>query len=179
MSKVVGPSARARAPFAALLLVMAGAILTSLVPSIAQEAAKPAQSGAPAQGWTVNCSSAAGQADLVCTLTQTLVVKESGQRVLTAVVMRRDGKYLLNLGLPHGLNLTKGVDLWIDDAARANHPIVTADQKGSYATVTLDERLLAALKKGRLLNVGVSAFNGNEIILQLTLDGFTAGLARL
>ncbi len=148
------------------------------VATSAQEAAQPAPAGPP-NGWTVNCSAAPGQADLVCTLTQTLVVKDSGQRVLSAVVMRRDGAYLLNLGLPHGLNLTKGVDLWIDDAARANQPIVTADQKGSYATVTLDDRLLAALRKGRILNVGVTAYNGNEIILQLTLDGFTAGIARL
>jgi len=179
MRKNVEPNGRAIAPFAALFLVAASTVLGSLTPSGAQDAAAPAPAATPAQGWAVNCSAPAGQADLVCTLTQTLVVKDSGQRVLTAVLMRRDGKYLLNLGLPHGLNLPKGVDLWIDDAKRTNHPILTADQKGSYATVTLDDGWLAALKKGRLLNVGVFAFNGNEIILQLTLDGFTAGLARL
>jgi len=167
------------ARFGAALVVATAAMLASLSPSLAQEAAKPAQAATPPKGWTLNCSASPGQADLACTLTQTLVVKDSGQRVLTAVVMHREGKYLLNLGLPHGLNLTKGVDLWIDDGARANHPIVTADQKGSYATVTLDPAQLAAFKKGHLLNVGVVAFNGNEIILQLTLDGFSAGLARL
>jgi len=154
-------------------------LLASLMPSMAQEAAKPPQADTQPKGWTVNCSAPAGQTELACTLAQTLVVKDSGQRVLTAVVMRRDGKYVLNLGLPHGLNLPKGVDLWIDDGPRANHPIMTADQKGSYTTVALDQALLTALKKGHLLNVGVVAFNGNEIILQLSLDGFTAGLARL
>jgi invasion protein IalB len=175
-------SMEVRARFGRAARVIAGGLLLAasmlVGGALAQEAAQPAPANPP-NGWTVNCSAAPGQADLVCTLTQTLVVKDSGQRVLSAVVMRRDGTYLLNLGLPHGLNLTKGVDLWIDDAARANQPIVTADQKGSYATVTLDEPLLAALRRGKLLNVGVTAYNGNEIILQLTLDGFTAGIARL
>jgi invasion protein IalB len=174
-----GSVRRFSARLATVSVMIAAALIGSHAPSFAQNGVKPTQAATPATGWTLNCSAPAGQTDLACTLTQTLVVKDSGQRVLTAVLMRKDGKYLLNLGLPHGLNLPKGVDLWIDDAQRVNHPIVTADQKGSYATVTLDDALLAAMKKGRLLNVGVFAFNGNEIILQLTLDGFTAGLTRL
>jgi invasion protein IalB len=146
--------------------------------AFAQQAATPAPEPAQ-QTWTVNCSGAAGQNELACTLTQVLVVKDSGQRVLTAVVAKRDGKYLLNLGLPHGLNLPKGVDVWVDEGPRVNHPIVTADQKGSYATVTLDDKLVAVLKKGTTLNVAVTAFAGNEIILQLSLNGFTAGFAKL
>lgn len=148
----------------------------SVAPALAQDAPAPAQ---PTAGWTVNCAGAAGQADLVCTLVQTLVVKENGQRVLAAVVVRRQDGLVLNLGLPHGLDLAKGVDLSIDEGERARHPIVTADEKGSYAMIALDDALLAALKKGRLLNVAVSAYGGDEIILRLSLAGFTAGLARL
>lgn len=145
-------------------------------PAAAQEA-KPAEP--PAQTWTLNCSGAAGQGELACTLSQVLIVRDSGQRVLTAVVAKRDGKMVLNLGLPHGLNLPKGVDVWIDEAARENHPIITADQKGSYAIIALDDKLVAALKKGKLLNVAVTGFTGNEIILQLALNGFSAGFSRL
>jgi len=139
---------------------------------------KPA-APAPAQTWTLNCSGAAGQAQLACTLSQVLVMKDSGKRILTAVVTKPEDKFLLNLGLPHGLNLPKGVDMWIDDAPRQNYPIVTADQKGSYAMIALDDALIAALKKGKLLNVAVAAYAGNEIVLQLSLTGFSAGFSRL
>ncbi|MDQ6434694.1 invasion associated locus B family protein [Mesorhizobium sp. LHD-90] len=144
-------------------------------PSLAQEAAGTP----PAPTWTINCSGAAGQAKLACTLTQTLIMKDKGQRVLTAVVTNNDGKPLLNLGLPHGLNLPKGVDIWIDDKARQNFPIVTADQKGSYAIVALKDTFIAAMKQGKLLNVAITAFAGDEIILQLSLNGFSAGFTKL
>ena len=146
-------------------------------PVSAQEAAKPPQ--AQAAGWTVNCAGAAGQAELACTLVQSLVVKENGQRVLTAVVAKRDGKLTLNLGLPHGLDLVKGVELSVDEGQRSRYPIVTADQKGSYAMIAVDAALLGALKQGKLLNVAVSAYGGEDLILRLSLQGFTAGLAKL
>ena len=142
----------------------------------------PAQDGggqAAAPNWTVNCSGAAGQAELTCTLSQALYVKDKGQRVLTAVVTKKAGKSVLNLGLPHGLDLPKGVDVWIDDAQRRNHPIATADQKGSYAIVAMDDAMLAAMRKGKVLNVAIKAYSGDEVILQLSLTGFSAGYARL
>jgi invasion protein IalB len=159
----------------AVLLAVCVMGLITVRPSLAQDAAETP----PAPTWTVNCSGDATQAKLACTLTQTLIMKDKGQRVLTAVVTNNDGKPLLNLGLPHGLNLSKGVDLWIDEAARQNFPIVTADQKGSYAIIALKDTFIAALKQGKLLNVAVTAFAGNEIILQLSLSGFSAGFARL
>ncbi|MEQ1951995.1 invasion associated locus B family protein [Mesorhizobium yinganensis] len=161
---------------AARTVLLAGCAtgLLAVQPSLAQEVATP-----PAPTWTISCSGEANQAKLACTLTQTLIMKDKGQRVLTAVVTNNDGKPLLNLGLPHGLNLSKGVDIWIDEAARQNFPIVTADQKGSYAIIALKDTFINAMKQGKLLNVAVTAFAGNEIILQLSLNGFSAGFARL
>ena len=158
--------------------LMFGAALLSHAGLASGQEGKPPEP-APSQTWTLNCSGAAAQSELACTLSQVLIMKEGGMRVLTAVVAKRDGKLVLNLGLPHGLNLPKGVDVWIDEAARQNYPIVTADQKGSYAMITLDDALIGALKKGNLLNVAVTAHTGNEIILQLSLTGFSAGFSRL
>ena len=45
--------------------------------------------------------------------------------------------------------------------------------------IALDDALIGALKKGKLLNVAVTAHAGNEIILQLSLTGFSAGFSRL
>jgi invasion protein IalB len=161
-----------------MLRLALGAAFSLHTGSTYAQESKPPEQAAP-QTWTLNCSGAAAQSELACTLSQVLVVKDSGKRVLTAVVAKRDGKLTLNLGLPHGLNLPKGVDIWIDEAARKTFPIVTADQKGSYAMIVLDDALIGALKKGQLLNVAVTAHAGNEIILQLSLTGFSAGFSRL
>jgi invasion protein IalB len=161
---------------------MALAVLAaSAWPAGAQEATPaPAQApAAPAPTWTVNCTGSGAQEALTCSMSQYLIVKESGQRVLTAIVLKRDGKTLLNLGLPHGLNLPKGVAMWIDDGQRTSYPILTADPKGSYATVELTSDLLEALRKGTTMHVMVTSFRGDEIVLQLTLAGFTAGYAKL
>ena len=158
-------------------LVLVAALSLYAAFTSAQES-KPPEQPAP-QTWTLNCSGAAAQSELACTLSQVLIVKDSNKRILTAVVARRDGKLMLDLGLPHGLNLPKGVDIWIDEAARKTYPIVTADQNGSYAMIALDEALIGALKKGSLLNVAVTAHAGNEIVLQLSLTGFSAGISRL
>ncbi|MBX3570551.1 MAG: invasion associated locus B family protein [Rhizobiaceae bacterium] len=171
----LAPATRRRY-ISALVLFVCAATLGPVASIRAEDAAKP---GPAAAGWTVNCAGAAGQAELVCTLVQTLVVKENGQRVLTAVLARRDGGLVLSLGLPHGLDLVKGVDLSVDEGERTGYPIVTADQKGSYAMIAVGDALLGAMKQGKLLNVAVSAYGGEEIILRLSLSGLTAGLAKL
>jgi len=153
------------------LLAMIG-----FAPAYAQQQETPPK---PAQTWTVNCASSGGNAELACTLSQVLIVKESGQRVLTVSVMKVAGAFTMRLGLPHGLNLPKGVDVWIDQAERRNHPIVTADKSGSYASIDLDAAAIAALKQGTQLNVAVKAYSGDEIVLQVSLAGFTAGFAKL
>nr|WP_237684168.1 invasion associated locus B family protein [Pseudaminobacter soli] len=157
-------------------MVLAGLVLGCSQASAQQDG----EAQAPARpGWNLNCSGPAGDAELTCTLTQRLVLKGKGQRVLTAVVNSQDGKPVLSLGLPHGLDLPKGVSLWVDEAPRQSFEIATADQKGSYAVIGLDHKLLAALRKGKLLNVAVKAYAGEEIILQLSLESFSAGFARL
>jgi invasion protein IalB len=164
------------AALAALALALVGLVLSSSISSAQQNGGTEGRAG---PGWNLNCSGAAGQEELACRLTQTLVLKDKGQRVLTAVVTNKGGKAILNLGLPHGLDLPKGVAVWVDETPRQNFLIATADQKGSYAVIGLDEKLLAALKKGKLLNVAVKAYAGEEFVLQLSLDGFSAGFARL
>jgi invasion protein IalB len=132
----------------------------------------------PPQSWTVNCASGAN-GELACALSQVMVVKDSGQRVLTVSVMKDAGAFAMRLSLPHGLDLPKGVDVWVDEAPRRNNPIVTADKSGSYAVIKLTDAMIAELKQGTQLNVAVTAYAGKEIVLQLSLAGFTAGFAKL
>ena len=177
---------RGRRWHAALLsAAFAAALAAAAWPTIhagAQDADKPAEQ-APAppnpQPWTIACSGQGTAGDLVCAMTQGLIAKNTGQRVLSVAISRAASGYVARLSLPHGLNLPEGMQVWIDDGTRAHHVITTADQNGSYASVPLDAGMIAAMKKGTILNVLVKAASGDEVNFQLSLNGFTAALTKI
>lgn len=153
---------------------VAQALAQSAVPESPAAAANP-------QPWTISCAGQGASGGLVCSMSQGLIAKNTGQRVLGVTIARdpASGAYSARLSLPHGLLLPEGVQIWIDEGARARHPITTADQHGSYAAVPLDQAMIAAMKKGTILNVSVKSASGDEVIFQLSLNGFTAALAKV
>jgi invasion protein IalB len=174
---------RAAAAFVVLAVAAAIGAATSAVPLAAQTAAKPAQE-APAppnpQPWSINCNGQGPAGALVCVMTQGLIAKNTGQRVLSVAIAKTPaGAYSATLSLPHGLNLPEGVQVWIDEGQRAKHAITTADQNGSYAIVPLDQAMIGSMKKGTILNVLVKSASGDEVTFQLSLNGFTAALERV
>ncbi len=151
-------------------------------PALAQAAEQPAEAAPAApspQPWTITCSGQGAAGELACVMSQGLIAKNTGQRVLALAISRSPSSYSARLSLPHGLDLPEGVRVWVDDGQPTKHVIATADQNGSYANLPLDEALLAAMKKGTILNVAVKAASGDEVTFQLSLNGFTAALARL
>ena len=133
------------------------------------------------QPWMVSCASAGADDALACTVSQTLVAKQTAQRVLTVTVAKDPNSrdLVATLGLPHGLSLTEGVEVFVDDGKPTRYPIVTADQNGSYAKVPLNGDRLAELKRGSILNVRVRSANNAEIVMQISLAGFTAATAKI
>ncbi len=145
----------------------------------AAQAATPAPP-AKKQPWTVTCAGEGAEGDLTCAASQTLVAKGTGQRVLTVSVAKADGGALAaTLALPHGILLTDGVKIAVDQGQRTTFPITTADQNGSYATVKLDAAMLATMKRGSTFDVRVTAATGGEIDLPISLSGFSAAIAKL
>lgn len=181
------PSRRAFAALCgalALILGIAGLAFGALAEEKAASVAGGSAGEAAApdrQPWSVNCSGQGKEDRLVCSASQTLVAKANGQRIVTVGLVHQAGDQGLvaTVALPHGLLLTKGVELWIDGGARKSYDITTADQNGSYATIPVDAKLVNDLKKGAILNVGVHAATGEAIVLQLSLSGIGAALAKL
>ena len=154
------------------------ACLLGALPARAQDGAGAA---AP-QPWVVECSSRnSPDGRLICQMSQTIVSRENGQRVMAATINKpaRDGNPLLLLALPHGISLPSGVNLWVDDAKREQFPILTADQDGSYASVELSSERLAAMRRGKQLNVAIKAASGAELVLQFSLAGFSSAAGNL
>jgi len=178
-----GPKRTARiVAVVAAACVGATAMAMSVQAQTEAKPAVPAEAPAPAspQPWTITCNGQGPAGALVCAMSQGLIAKNSGQRVLSVTISKNpSGGYVAGFSLPHGLLLSEGVQVWVDDGARTKHTITTADQNGSYAPMPLEAAMLATMKKGTILNVLVKAVSGDEVIFQLSLNGFTAALDKI
>jgi invasion protein IalB len=103
--------------------------------------------------------------------------RETRQLVLSAVVRpapdAKTGAMLLTL--PLGLNLTEPVTVKVDNGAAERQPIQTCTNVGCFVTMTLNDKMLAAMRTGGELKVTVQDVNKKPIDMGLPLLGF--GLA--
>lgn len=164
------PSRAAR--FAALWL------LTSAAGPALAEVPTPA-AASPANPWVVNCASGSPGTDLQCQISQNLTEAKTGRRVLTVTVRRQEGSLAMLLALPHGLFLPAGASYQIDAGQKATVAIQTSDQNGAYAAVPLIPDLLAAMKAGTNLNIGMESVTRNAVTIPVSLAGFTAAIDKL
>lgn len=140
--------------------------------------AQPAERGNP---WVVNCSTGTTGTTLECQVSQNLTEAKTGQRVLTVTVRRQNDSAALAmiLALPHGLYLPAGASYQIDAGQKATVAIQTSDQNGAYAALPLSTELLAAMKTGTNLNIGMETATRKPITIPVTLAGFTAAIDKL
>jgi invasion protein IalB len=136
----------------------------------------PAQAPeASAAAWRVECSGD-GKA-LECRAVQQVFQRETRQLVLSAVVRpapdAKTGAMLLTL--PLGLNLTEPVTIKVDNGAAERQPIQTCTNVGCFVTLTLTDKMLAAMRTGSELKITVQDVNKKPIDMGLPLLGF--GLA--
>ncbi|HEV2901425.1 MAG TPA: invasion associated locus B family protein [Pseudaminobacter sp.] len=83
------------------------------------------------------------------------------------------------LALPHGLFIPAGASYQIDAGEKKSVAIQTSDQNGAYAAVPLDAALIAALKTGTNLNIGMESVTRKPVAIPLSLNGFTAAIDKL
>ncbi|MGN6305569.1 MAG: invasion associated locus B family protein [Mesorhizobium sp.] len=140
--------------------------------------AQPAERDNP---WVVNCSTGTTGTTLECQVSQNLSEAKTGQRVLTVTVRRQNDSAALAmiLALPHGLYLPAGASYQIDAGQKATVAIQTSDQNGAYAALPLSTELLAAMKTGTNLNIGMETATRKPITIPVTLAGFTAAIDKL
>jgi invasion protein IalB len=156
-----------------VVLMTATTGLAVLMAAASHSAPAPEASGAAA--WRVECSGD-GKA-LECRAVQQVFQRETRQLVLSAVVRpapdAKTGAMLLTL--PLGLNLTEPVTVKVDNGAAERQPIQTCTNVGCFVTMTLNDKMLAAMRTGGELKVTVQDVNKKPIDMGLPLLGF--GLA--
>ena len=189
-SPVLAAPVKSPAAAAAQTKAPAAAAPADAAPAATADAAAPADPSAPVvvsgtdtvlQPWTVNCTSQGDAAVLTCAMSQVLLAKQTGQRVVGATVFRPkpDAAAVMRVSLPHGVLLPEGVDVGIDDTAPAKHVISIADQNGSYSQFELGGSMIGDLQGGTSLSIGVSTGDGKRIVFKLSLQGFGAAFAKI
>ena len=142
--------------------------------------------------WIFQCGASGTEAPLQCRMTQEFFSSETKQRVVALTVMQGAASgFEMTLALPHGPLLPPGLALKIDEqdavviaiesSSRAGDvpAIESSNAAGVFARVPLDGDLGTAVKKGKIMSIGVTNRLGKLVQVPVSLAGFSAALKRL
>ena len=128
---------------------------------------------AKAPSWGVQCNNKAVSSKLACTMALTIFQKGTGKRVISASIYKNASAHSMLLSLPHGINLTSGVDVSVDKGGVTKFAIQTTDANGAYSRFVLTKELIAAMKNGNILIVKIMGIGNNPVRMEMSLAGFS------
>ena len=167
-------SSRAAPAGKRVMLMAATAGLTVVITAVSHSAPAQAPDGPPA-AWRVECTGDGKTLD--CRAVQQVFQRDTRQLVLSAVVRPaadlKTGAMVLTL--PLGLNLTEPVTVKVDNGAAERQPIQTCTNIGCFVSMSINEKLVAAMRSGKDLKVIVQDPSKKPVEMSLPLLGF--GLA--
>lgn len=165
-------------------------LIVSLICMLPLHAAS-AQEGTEMQGptslsetydaWTVQCANQQqGEATRrLCQMSQTLLQKESQQRVLTFALRRSEDRAIVTLVLPFGLLLSEGFRIQIADEEILRGDYRTCLPAGCIAETEISAEAISQLEAAETVSVLITATSGQEIKTDISLKGFSAAYQRL
>jgi invasion protein IalB len=130
---------------------------------------------APESGiWGVACDRDVTGTKTGCRVTQTVVARDTGRRLLTVSVRRTpDGADpTVLLTLPLRTFLAPGTMIKVDDRPGRQSPFELCDENGCYAGLPADESLVADLKTGKTLSVEFYDAKRQKTEIKLPLKTF-------
>lgn len=171
------------------VVLLGGALSSTMSPALAQADKKPAAAAAPAaaapadnqqtlqmttSGWQTRCGAKDRKAPLECVVEASAVLNNNGQRLTDFSVRIPDAKAapVMMVRVPLEVQLTAGVNLKVDEGKVFSYPLQTCNNNGCFLGNPLDQDLLAAMIKGKNIVVSFKDTVQNDIRLTLPLDGF-------
>ena len=153
--------------------------LAIAVPAAAQQAKPKDKAPAPskeaspkADAWLMRCDNAGKEFE--CSLSQTILLQKTGQRLLSVVVRKPpkgEGTALM-LHLPYGLHFPSGITVRVDAGKVETLQVQTCDEKGCYAGAPIAADRLSAMQSGEKLVVGFKDLKQQSINVPVPLAGF-------
>jgi invasion protein IalB len=140
------------------------------------------------QDWRVQCENAGGAQSKAgdgqskhCYMFQSLLLRESGQRLLLFAITTetKDGMPMALVRVPLGVLLPPGLNLQVDDGASKRLPYARCHQQGCDVQFELDKTLMSAMKAGLKAEVTFVDPRRQPVTVPLSLKGFTAALNAL
>jgi len=114
-----------------------------------------------------------------CEVKQTLVNQDNNVVAVITVAKKPDNELLLQLTLPHLLDLTKAVAVSVDGATPRTYPFRFCNKAACFVLAE-DKKLFAAFKKGSAGVLAVKPIGTAETMnLNYSLKGFSAALKSL
>ncbi|WP_160175179.1 invasion associated locus B family protein [Ruegeria halocynthiae] len=131
------------------------------------------QSEAPP--WSVNCSNLVTGGELVCEMTQSIVLSESNQRLASVAFVKTAGKDEAEavLTLPFGLLFSEGLVAKVDDTEVANLEFLTCEAQGCFARSAVTSEWMSAMRAGNQLKIEAQNSAREPISFGFDLTGFS------
>lgn len=127
--------------------------------------------------WIVTCTNANPAAQLRCRAEQVLSVTQTKQRLVSVIFDRNDeGAIIGRITLPHGILFDKGIEVWVGDGVKHKVAVTNADENGSYADLPLEPEFLKELKGGPVLRIKMQTVSNEDLVMELSLNGFGAAI---
>ena len=131
--------------------------------------------------WNMVCDTPPGASSEQCALMQNVVAEDRPEVGLSVVVLRTADRKseILRVLAPLGVLLPNGLGLNIDGQDIGRAYFVRCFQDGCYAEVILDEKLVNALKTGKLATFIVFQTPEEGIGIPVDLNGFAEGYDKI
>lgn len=163
-------------PGVAIMAFLAGLAFNSS--AVAQDSSAPDAS----KNWKVVCVAGGRGEQLVCTMEQQIIVRETGQRLARLTIKKTnagEGFASILLQVPLGLSIVDNLVLQVDQAAPLTIPIQTCDAAGCYGGHIIDNKLLSGLRAGNQLVLSFFDLQKQKMSATFTLAGFTSAYSKI
>ncbi|CUK17791.1 Invasion protein B, involved in pathogenesis [Ruegeria denitrificans] len=144
-----------------------GVTLGLALPLSAQEGAAPP--------WSVNCSNLVNGSELICEMTQSIVLTENNQRLTSIAFIKAAGNDEIEtvLTLPFGLLFSEGLVAKVDDTEVARLEFLTCEAQGCFARSPVSPEWISAMRAGKQLQIDATNRIGEPISFGFDLTGFS------
>ncbi len=125
--------------------------------------------------WSVNCSNQVNGTELICEMTQTIILTENNQRLASIAFVKPAGRDEIEavLTLPFGLLFSEGLIAKVDDAEIARLDFLTCEAQGCFARSPVSQDWMSRMRAGNQLNIESVNRVGDPISFGFDLAGFS------
>ncbi len=128
--------------------------------------------------WLVECIES--QEQKRCEMKQNLVNQNQQLIAVFSLIKRKaDKSTLVQIALPHLLDLTTQVKVAIDDKNTKSLPFKFCNRTACFVIIDNDAKFISQLQKGNAGLVTSKVVNGEDLKLNFSLKGFSAALKAL